>query len=114
VGAALALIEEVRAGGAEAMLRKTQRVERAKAEVLVDGFWRLARDLLFAASGAPAALLTTPDRAEAIAKEAAGWTADELLAIIALCRDARDGLLRNVTPGLTMEVLLSRVALRAA
>ena len=114
VAAALDLLAEVRAGGAEVMLRRTQRIDRGKVEVLVDGFWRLARDLLFSAAGAPAALLTTPDRAEELAREAAGWTDDELLAVIALCREARDGLLRNVAPGLTMEVVLSRVALRAA
>lgn len=114
VTAALALLTEVRAEGAETMLRRTQRIDRGKAEALVDGFWRLGRDLLLAMSGAPAALLTTPERADDIAQEAAGWTADELLALITLCREARDGLARNVTPGLTMEVLLSRVALRAA
>jgi DNA polymerase III gamma/tau subunit len=114
VTAALALLTEVRAEGAETMLRRTQRIDRGKAEALVDGFWRLGRDLLLAMSGVPAALLTTPERADEIVREAAGWTADELLALITLCREARDGLARNVTPGLTMEVLLSRVALRAA
>jgi DNA polymerase-3 subunit delta' len=114
VTAALALLDEVRAGGAEAMLRKTQRIDRGKTEMLVDGFWRRARDLLLSASGAPAALLTTPDRAEELAREASAWTTDELLGIITLCRETRDGLLRNVSPGLTMEVVLSRVALRAA
>jgi DNA polymerase III gamma/tau subunit len=114
VGAALDLLAEIRAGGAEAMLRRTQRIDRTKAETLVDGFWRLARDLMLSAAGVPAALLTTPERGDEIAREAAGWTNDELLRVIALCREARDGLLRNVSPGLTMEVVLSRVALRAA
>ena len=114
VMAALALLTEVRGQGAEAMLRRTQRMDRGKAEALVDGFWRLGRDLLLAASGAPPALLTTPERAEVIEKEAEAWTAEELLAMIRLCREARDGLTRNVSPGLTMEVLLSRLALRAA
>ena len=114
VSAALALLAEVKQGGAEAMLRRTQRLDRAKAETLVDGFWRLVRDLVLAASGVPAELLTVPERAEEIAREAADFTLDELLAAVALCRDAREGLLRNVSPGLTMEVVLSRLALRAA
>ena len=114
VAAALDLLTEVRAQGAETMFRRTQRMDRGKAEVLVDGFWRLGRDLLLTVSGLPPALLTSPDRAEAIAKEAEGWTAEELLGMIRLCREARDGLTRNVAPGLTMEVLLSRLALRAA
>lgn len=114
VAAALKLVAEVRADGVETMFRRTERLDRVRAEALVDSFWRLARDLLLAAAGAPAELLTAPERAEEIAREAAGWTTDELLAMIQLCRDARDGLSRNVAPRLTMEVLLSRLALRAA
>ena len=114
VAAALALLAEVKSGGADVLLRRTQRLDRLKAEALVDGFWRLCRDLLLAASGVPAATLTVPERADDIAREAAAWTTDELLAAIALCREARDGLARNVSPGLTMEVVLSRLALRAA
>jgi DNA polymerase-3 subunit delta' len=114
VAAALALLSDVRSGGAETMQRRTQRIDRTKAEALVDGFWRLGRDLLLTGAGASPGLLTAPEHAEAIAKEAAGWTADELLGVIRLCREAREGLARNVTPGLTMEVLLSRLALRTA
>jgi DNA polymerase III subunit delta' len=114
VEAALTLLEDVRRGGAETLLRRTQRLDRAKAEALVDGFWRLGRDLLLATSGAPAALLAGADHADAIVQEAKGWTPDELLGVLRLCREAREGLTRNVSPGLTMEVLLSRVALRVA
>jgi DNA polymerase III gamma/tau subunit len=114
VAAALALLAEVKSGGAEVLLRRTQRLERGKAETLVDGFWRLSRDLLLAACGLPAAMLTVPDRADEIAREAAGFTVDELVGAIALCREAHDGLTRNVSPGLTMEVVLTRLALRAA
>ncbi|HEV8141522.1 MAG TPA: hypothetical protein VGQ77_01600 [Methylomirabilota bacterium] len=114
VAAALELLTEVRDAGAETMFRRTERVDRGKAEALVDGFWRLGRDLLMARAGAPAELLTAPDRAEDIAREATAWTEDELLRAITLCRDARDALMRNVAPRLTLEVLLSRLALRAA
>jgi DNA polymerase-3 subunit delta' len=114
VAAALALLQEVRGGGAETLLRRTQRLDRGKAEALVDGFWRLGRDLLLATSGAPAGLLTAPDLADEVTREAAAWTPDELLGVVRLCREAREGLTRNVSPGLTMEVLLSRLALRAA
>ena len=114
VAAALELLTDVRGAGAETMFRRTERIDRGKAEALVDGFWRLGRDLLVARAGAPAALLTAPDRAEDITREAGTWTEDELLRAIALCRDARDALMRNVAPRLTLEVLLSRLALRAA
>jgi DNA polymerase III gamma/tau subunit len=114
VAAALDLVTEVRGGGADIMFRRTERVDRGKAEAFVDGVWRLSRDLLLARAGAPAALLTAPDRAEDIAREAAGWSDDELVRVATLCREARDALMRNVAPRLTMEVLLSRLALRAA
>ena len=114
VAAALDLLTEVRGGGAETMFRRTERVDRAKAETFVDGVWRLVRDLLLARAGVPGPLLTAPERAEDIAREAGGWTDDELLRAAALCRQARDALMRNVAPRLTMEVLLSRLALRAA
>ena len=114
VAAALELLTDVRGAGAETMFRRTERIDRGKAEALVDGFWRLGRDLLVARAGAPAALLTAPDRVEDITREAGTWTEDELLRAIALCRDARDALMRNVAPRLTLEVLLSRLALRAA
>jgi DNA polymerase-3 subunit delta' len=114
VVAALDLVTEVRAGGAETLFRRTERVDRARAEAFVDGVWRLGRDLLLARAGVPAGLFTAPDRADDIAREAAAWTDDELLRITALCREARDALMRNVAPRLTMEVLLSRLALRAA
>ena len=114
VGAALDLLAEVRDAGAEAMFRRTERLDRGKAEALVDGFWRLSRDLLVARDGGATTLLTAPDRAEAIAREAEAWTDDDLLRAIALCRDARDALMRNVAPRLTVEILLSRLALRAA
>ena len=39
---------------------------------------------------------------------------NQIAATIDLCRQAHDALLRNVAPRLTLEVLLSRLALRAA
>jgi len=114
VAAALTLLRDVRDGGADTMFRRTERLDRAKAEALVDGFWRLGRDLLVARAGGPAELLTAPDRAPDIFEEAAGWTDEAVLQAIALCREARDALMRNVAPRLTVEVLLSRLALRAA
>lgn len=114
VAAALELLADVRDKGAETMFRRMERIDRTKAEALVDGFWRLGRDLLLAGAGVPGSVLTAPDLADELVREAAGWTTDELVAAIALCREAREALARNVAPRLTMEVLLSRLALRAA
>lgn len=110
---ALRLVAEVRAKGAELMFRKTERLDRAKAEALVDGCWRLCRDLMLAGTGVPAGVLTAPELADELAREAAAWTTDDLVGVIASCRESRDALARNVNARLTIEVLLSRLALRA-
>jgi hypothetical protein len=43
-----------------------------------------------------------------------GWTVEEIEQLLALCRESRRGLAVNVTPRLTLDVLLSRLARRAA
>jgi len=111
---ALELLRDVQAKGADELFRRTERLDRERAEALVDAYWLLCRDLLCAQAGAPEALLVNADRAADLAREAATWTQDELLATIGLCRAAREALARNVAPRLTLDVLLSRLALRAA
>jgi DNA polymerase-3 subunit delta' len=108
------LLVEVRAKGADEMFRRAERTDRERAEGLVDAYWLWARDLLLAHAGAPAALFVNADRAGELALEASRWTLDELLRAVALCREARLALAHNVTPRLTLEMLLSRFALRAA
>jgi DNA polymerase-3 subunit delta' len=109
-------IDEVRAKGPDALFRRTQSFERdrEKAERFVDACWLHCRDLLLARSGAPARLMTDPAAAEALAQEAAAWTEDGLLQAITTCRQARQALAVNVTPRLTLEVVLAHLALRAA
>jgi DNA polymerase-3 subunit delta' len=111
---ALELLDEVRAQGVEALFRRAERVDREKVEGLVDAYWLLCRDLLLAKAGAPPALLLNGARAEALAREAETWTLDGILRTIELCREAREALVHNVTPRLTLEIILSRLALRAA
>jgi DNA polymerase III subunit delta' len=114
LGEALALLEETRADGAAALFRRTERVDRERAEALIDGCWQLCRDLVLAQSGAAPHLLTEPAQAAALAREAGAWTLDGLLTAIQACRDARAALVHNVAPRLTVEVLVSRLARRAA
>jgi len=71
---ALDLLTEVKAQGVDALFRRTDRLEREKAEGLVDAYWLYCRDLLLAKSGAPNGLLIETDRADELAREAAGWT----------------------------------------
>jgi DNA polymerase III gamma/tau subunit len=110
------VLAEVRAKGIEAMVRHSQAFDRDRegAERFVDGCWLHCRDLVLVKCGAPARLLTDPGIAEALALEAAAWTLDALLEAIATCRQARQALAVNVTPRLTLEVVLSRLARRAA
>jgi hypothetical protein len=42
------------------------------------------------------------------------WTIDQIVSAVDVCRQAREALLRNVAPRLTLEIVLSRLALRAA
>ena len=96
VAEAAELLEEVREGGPPALFKKTERMDRERAEALIDGCWLLCRELLLARAGAPAALLSDATRAEARAAEAAHWTDEGLLAAIEVCREAREALVYNV------------------
>jgi DNA polymerase-3 subunit delta' len=114
VGEALALLQAARTEGAPALFRRTDRLDRDRAEALIDGCWLLCRDLLLARAGAPAALLSDADRAAELAAEAGRWTDDDLLAAVAICRRAREALINNVTPRLTVEMVVGRLLARAA
>jgi DNA polymerase III gamma/tau subunit len=114
VAEAAELLEDVREGGPPALFKKTERMDRERAEGLIDGCWLLCRELLLARAGAPAALLSDATRAEARAAEAAHWTDEALLAAIEVCREAREALVYNVAPRLTIDMMLSRLARRAA
>jgi DNA polymerase-3 subunit delta' len=111
---ALALFGEVLAKGAEALLRRAQSVDREKAEGLVDAYWLFCRDLIVAKAGGPETLLLNAAAAGDIAREAERWSLEELLDEIRTCREARQALETNVSPRLTVEVVLSRLAGRAA
>src|SRR5207302_1127321 len=87
---ALEILAEVKAQGVDALFRRTDRLEREKAEALVDAYWLFCRDLLVAKSGAPGGLLIDPDHADELAREAEGWTVDQIVAAVDVCRQASD------------------------
>jgi DNA polymerase-3 subunit delta' len=109
VRAALGLLEAGRADGAPGVFRRTERLDRDRAETLLDGCWLLCRDLLLVRAGAPAALLTDAARAQELAAEAARWSDQRLLAVIEACRHARQTLVNNVTPRLAVEAVVGRL-----
>jgi len=114
VADALALLGAARAEGAAGLFRRTDRLDRERAEALVDGCWLLCRDLLLVRAGAPGELLHEPARAGELAAEAPRWTDAGLLAVIEACRFARETLINNVTPRLTVETVIHRLLARAA
>jgi len=106
---ALDVLARVLDKGGEAVLEAGEDVgrDRQSAETLVEACWLRYRDLLCAHAGAADRLAVfgspAPDRS----------SLDGLLARLATCRDAWFALQGNVSPRLTVEVLLSRLA-RAA
>jgi DNA polymerase-3 subunit delta' len=103
-----AMLREASERGVEAIQTHAQGVDRDRhrAEALVEALWLWYRDLLCAKSGRP------PD--DATAREAEALTLDEILAALDLCREAWRALGVNVSPRLTLEVMLNRLARRAA
>jgi DNA polymerase-3 subunit delta' len=115
VGEALDALAEIRAGGLDVLLRHSQAAERDRdrAEQAIDAYWLLLRDLLLARAGAPPARLGCAGRGEEVAREAGQWSLDALLRGVAACREARQALAVNVTPRLTVELIVDRLARRA-
>jgi DNA polymerase-3 subunit delta' len=113
---ALRWLAEVEAEGAEAMLRIGESVgrDRAMAERVVEAWWLWYRDMLWAQAGADPQRMVFASRADAARARAARTSPDEVLRGLAACRDAWQALQGNVTPRLTLEVLLSRLAPGAA
>ncbi len=106
--AVLTMFREVAEEGADAVFRHAQTADRDRhrAEAVVDAVWLWYRDLLRAKAGVRADPAT--DRA------AAERSVDEIFAGLALCREAWRALGVNVSPRLTLEIVLSRLALGAA
>ena len=107
---AAAALEDAREHGAPAIFKRTERVDRERAEALIDGCWLHCRDLMLLRAGAAPALLTDAARAETLTAEAERWTDEGLYAAIEACRQAHLALIGNVTPRLTVDVMLSRLA----
>jgi len=110
---AAAALDEAREHGAPAIFKRTERVDRERAEALIDGCWLHCRDLMLVRAGAPPTLLSDAARGEALVAEAARWTDEGLYGAIEACREAHLALIGNVTPRLTVDVMLSRLAGRA-
>lgn len=113
---AVALLSKVSAEGVEALFNSVETLGRDRSQVatLIEALWLWHRDLLCAKAGSDPRLLISGDRQGELASTA-GLTSWELLfEALAACREAWQALQANVSPRLTVEVLLSRLALKAA
>jgi DNA polymerase III subunit delta' len=86
--------------------------DREAAETVVEACWLWYRDLL-AAHAHPGAPLVFADRAEAIRARAAALPLDAIVGGLRACREASQAIVGNVSPRLTVEVLLSRLTAAA-
>ena len=110
---ALHVLADVKRGGVEAILKAGGEVgrDRETALVLVEACWLRYRDLLCARAGAGTHLAVFADPEEPLPGRD---SLEGLLARLEACREAWYALQGNVSPRLTVEVLLNRVAREAA
>ena len=110
---ALHVLADVKRGGVEAILKAGEEVgrDRETALVLVEACWLRYRDLLCARAGAGTHLAVFADPEEPLPGRE---SLEGLLARLAACREAWYALQGNVSPRLTVEVLLNRLAREAA
>ena len=113
--AALDRLAEAERVGPSAILRTAEGLgrDREAAEALVETCWLWYRDLLCARAGAPAGLAVFGDRAAAAAERAERLSLDQIVESLGACRDAWLAIQGNVSPRLTVEVLLGRLAVAA-
>ena len=110
---ALGALAEAESEGGEAILRLGEGLgrDRRAAEEVVETCWLWYRDLLCALGGGDARLAVFGRGAGTSARR---LSLDEIVDGLRACREAWQALQGSVSPRLTVEVLLSRLALRAA
>ena len=113
---ALSILAEVEARGAGALFKWAESLGRDRAEVeqLIAIWWLWYRDLLCVKAGGDPRLLIHGDRHAQLAATAGDRPWEELFEELASCRAAWQALQGNVSPRLTLETMLSRLALKAA
>lgn len=113
---ALAILADVETGGAGALFKWAESLGRDRVEVeqLIAVWWLWYRDLLCAKAGGDSRLLIHGDRQGELAAAAQERSWEDLFEELASCRAAWQALQGNVSPRMTLETMLSRLALRAA
>ena len=113
--AALGCLTDAETKGPGAILRAAEGLgrDREAAEGLVETCWLWYRDLLCARTGAPGELSVFAERQAALAERAERLSVEQIVDRIVACREAWHAIQGNVSPRLTVEVLLGRLALGA-
>jgi DNA polymerase-3 subunit delta' len=109
----LRLLAEAREQGVEAILKLGEQVgrDRQAAETFVEACWLWHRDLLCSLAGGPARLTLFGEQA---VRAARGRSLDQVMSALRDCREAWHAIQGNVSPRLSVEVLLGRLAGQAA
>ena len=113
--AALALLAKVEAEGGAAVLAGGEALgrDREAAETVVETCWLWYRDLL-AAHADPNCPLVFSTRGDEVRRRAAALSLDAIVGGLRACREATQAIAGNVSPRLTVEVLLSQLSDKAA
>lgn len=113
---AVALLRKVSAEGGETLFNSVEALgrDRDQASQLIETVWLWHRDLLCAKAGGDPRLLVSSDRQAELTGAAAATSWEAIFDALVACREAWQALQGNVSPRLTLEVLLSRLALAAA
>jgi len=112
----LALLYKVNAEGGETLFDLVEALgrDRAQAAAVIEAVWLWNRDLLCAKAGSDPGLLISADRQAELSLVAGTTSWEAIFEALVACREAWQALQGNVSPRLTLEVLLSRLALKAA
>jgi DNA polymerase-3 subunit delta' len=113
---ALSILAEVRAKGAEPLFKRVETLgrDRVQAESFIETYWLWYRDLLCAKADGDFRFVVHADRQAELAQTAEASSWEEILQGLRHCREAWQALQGNVSPRLTLEVALARLALGAA
>jgi len=113
---ALGVLQQISAGDGDVLLDAVEAVGRDRSQVqeFIEAVWLWHRDLLCAKAGGDARLLVSGDREVELSRAGAATSWEAILGALVACRDAWQALQGNVSPRLTLEVLLSRLVPKAA
>lgn len=113
---AVALLRKISAEGSEALFNQVEALGRDRSQVaeLTEALWLWHRDLLCVKAGGDPRLVMASDSLAELSRAAEATSLEAIVEALVACREAWQALQGNVSPRLTLEVLLSRLALKAA